>query len=82
MSRALAHWRRVMLMKRKAAGAVAALRRIQSWQHPLRSASVMLANITLAFYPQARRLPRPHPVEMQVMLPCWRGDMNRQLGRL
>ena len=55
MSRALAHWRRVMLMKRKAAGAVAALRRIQSWQHPLRSASVMLANITLAFCPQARR---------------------------
>ena len=57
MSRALAHWRRVMLMKRKAAGAVAALRRIQSWQHPLRSASVMLANITLAFCPQARRQP-------------------------
>ena len=59
MSRALAHWRRVMLMKRKAAGAVAALRRIQSWQHPLRSASVMAANITLAFCPQARSQPKP-----------------------
>lgn len=55
MSRALAHWRRVMLMKRRMAGAVAALRRVQSWQSPARSASVMAACITLAFLPQARQ---------------------------
>lgn len=53
MSRALAHWRRVMLMKRRVGSAVAALRHIQSWQSPASSLAVMACAATLAFLPQA-----------------------------
>ncbi len=70
MSRALAHWRRVMLMKRRMAGAVAALRRVQSWQSPARSSSVMAACITLAFLPQARQPLPPADTVGDVLLAC------------
>ncbi len=58
MSRALAHWRRVILMKRRFACAVGALRHVQSWQSPASSLAVMACAVTLAFFPQARRLSR------------------------